>query len=454
MEPLNSDRIPTEAENVGCDSWRQFHRRRFLNGAATLAGGLLSQGMLTQLAERLALAAESKQVDKVSAKSLILLWMQGGPSQLETFDPHAGSMIGGETKAIGTSAAGLQIASSLPRTAEIMHQATLIRSMISREGDHERATYNMKTGWRPDPTLIHPSIGAVICHQSEDNIEIPRHVSILSDQWPSRGGYMGSDLDAFKIGDPRNPLPNLKSYTDPKVFQNRVSDLHEVLEKEFRRGRIRDLDKTKTLHESSMSRATTMMASEQIKAFDIALEPSKIVSSFGDTPFGRGCLAAVRLIENGVRCVEVELSGWDSHVENHTLQNNRCVILDAALHALIEQLDERNLLEQTIVMCAGEFGRTPRINVAGGRDHWPTGFSTLLAGGPFRRGHVHGQTTHELLENGKDPLTGVQDAVQVEDLHTTLLHAFGVDFAKELQTPIGRPLVLSQGKVVSTLLAS
>ena len=105
-------------------------------------------------------------------------------------------------------------------------------------------------------------------------------------------------------------------------------------------------------------------------------------------------------------------------------------------------------------MCAGEFGRTPRINVAGGRDHWPTGFSTLLAGGPFRRGHVHGQTTHELLENGKDPLTGVQDAVRVEDLHATLLHAFGVDFTKELQTPIGRPLVLSQGKVVSTLLAS
>ena len=201
--------------------------------------------------------------------------MQGGPSQLETFDPHSGTKIGGETKAIETSVSGLQIASTLPRTAEIMHRATLVRSLVSKEGDHERATYNMKTGWRPDPTLIHPAIGAVICHQTHDNIEIPRHVSILSGQWPSRGGYMGSVLDAFKTGDPKNPLPNLKSYTDPNVFENRLDDLRNVVEVEFRRGRLRELDKNKTLHESSTVRATTMMASEQIKAFDIALDQTK-----------------------------------------------------------------------------------------------------------------------------------------------------------------------------------
>ena len=456
MEPLRAANI--SAANMGaadiaagCDSMQDFHRRRFLRGAAMTTGGLLSQAMLTRIAERLAIACESRSSDKLGAKSLILLWMQGGPSQLETFDPHPGSKIGGETKAIETSVPGLQIASTLPRTAEIMHRATLVRSMVSKEGDHERATYNMKTGWRPDPTLVHPAIGSVICHQTEDNIEIPRHISILSGQWPSRGGYMGSVLDAFKTGDPKDPLPNLKSYTEKKVFENRLDDLRNVVESEFRRGRLRDLDKNKTLHESSTVRATTMMASDQIKAFDISLETAGVIESFGDNSFGRGCLAAIRLIEQGVRCVEVELSGWDTHVENYSLQRGRCAILDAALHSLIKQLEERGLLDKTIVMCGGEFGRTPKINVADGRDHWPTGFSTLLAGGPFRTGHVHGETTHELIEAGKDPLLGVRDPVRIEDLHATLLHAFGIDFSQELQTPIGRPLKLGAGKIIESL---
>ena len=229
--------------------------------------------------------------------------------------------------------------------------------------------------------------------------------------------------------------------------------MQNVVESEFRRGRLRNLDKSKTLHESSTERAKSMMASEQIKAFDITLEPSSVVNAFGDNSFGRGCLAAIRLIEQGVRCVEVELSGWDTHVENFTLQSGRCAILDAALHSLILQLEERGLLDQTIVMCGGEFGRTPKINIADGRDHWPTGFSTFLAGGPFRAGYVHGETTHQVIETGKDPLLGVQDAVPIEDLHATLLHAFGVDFSQELQTPVGRPLTLSTGKIIESLLA-
>jgi hypothetical protein len=444
MEPLDFGR-------AGCDSWRMFHRRRFLNSAAMFAGTALGHGLLTQVAESLAVASEGRNANRLGAKSLIILWLQGGPSQLETFDPHSDAVIGGGTKSIDTSVKGLQIAETLPRTAEIMHHATLIRSMTSREGDHERATYNMKTGWRPDPTLIHPAIGAVICHQTENNIEIPRHVSILSDQWPSRGGYMGSELDAFKIGDPKDPLPNLKNYTDPQVFEKRLEDLSSVVEREFRRGRIRELDKLKTLHETSTRRATTMMGSEQISAFDVTKEPTGVIESFGDTSFGRGCLAAVRLIEQGVRCVEVEVSGWDSHVENQVIQRNRCAVLDSALHALIVQLEERGLLESTIVMCSGEFGRTPRVNVAGGRDHWPTGFSTFLAGGPFRAGHVHGATTSELIETGKDPLSGVEEPIRVEDLHATILNAFGIDFAQELITPVGRPMALSQGNLIKSL---
>jgi hypothetical protein len=437
---------------AACESYRRWAnapqlptRREWLKAGSIAAVSAVSTW--TSVAESLARSIESEK----KPKAIILLWLQGGPSQLETFDPHPGTAIGGQTQAIKTSLSGLQIASTLEQTAEVMHLGTLVRSMTSKEGDHERATYNMKSGWRPDPTLIHPAIGSVLCHQSPDNIEIPRHVSILSGQWPSRGGYLGSQYDAFQLGDPRNPLPNLRSPVAHEQFQQRIEDL-EILEQKFRKGRIKNLEADKTLHSISTQRAVKMMSSDQIQAFEIDREPASIREPFGDSPFGRGCLAAIRLIEQGVTCVEIELSGWDTHIENHSLQSGRCRILDPALFSLIRLLQERNLLDSTVVVCGGEFGRTPKINVADGRDHWPNGFSTLLFGGPFRRGYVHGQTTRELQENASDPLAGVKDPVRIEDLHATILHSFGIDPTVESITPIGRPLALSQGSVVEQLL--
>jgi hypothetical protein len=436
----------------GCDSFARMLRRRWLQGTLTAGAGLMQTAMLTRVAESIARAQESPASKKMKPRAMILVWLQGGPSQLETFDPHPGTIIGGEVRSLSTSLAGVSIADTLPRTAEIMHRATLVRSMVSKEGDHERATYNMKTGWRPDPTLVHPSIGAVLCHQTESNLEIPRHVSILAGEWSSRGGYLGSPFDAFRMWDPKDPLPNLKSYIPPEVFQQRISDLEQI-ESRFRRGRMKDLDSNKTLQSISTQRATTMMASQQIEAFEIDRESSATRNAFGDTPFGRGCLAAARLVEQGVTCVEVELSGWDTHAENHALQTGQCNILDSALHGLIHLLIERDLFDSTVVMCGGEFGRTPKINIAGGRDHWPTGFSAVLFGGPFRRGHVHGETTSQPIDDGKEPLDGVKDPVRVEDLHATLLHGFGIDFSEETLTPIGRPLARSQGTVIPSLFA-
>jgi len=177
---------------------RWIASRRDLLKSGSLAA--LSAGSLwTSVAESLAQNSSSAR----RPKAVILLWMQGGPSQLETFDPHPDTAIGGQAKAIKTSVPNLLIANTLEQTAEVMHLGTLVRSMTSKEGDHERATYNMKTGWRPDPTLLHPAIGSVLCHQSAENIEIPRHVSILSGQWPARGGYLGSHFDAFQLGDPK-----------------------------------------------------------------------------------------------------------------------------------------------------------------------------------------------------------------------------------------------------------
>ncbi|MFN5393955.1 MAG: DUF1501 domain-containing protein [Planctomycetota bacterium] len=435
-----------------CESYRSMlfvgskpHRRDLLKRAPVAA--VCATSFWTTLAESIAKAPAGRK----TPKALILLWLQGGPSQLETFDPHPNTAIGGSTQAIKTSLRDTLIANTLEQTAEVMHHATLIRSMVSKEGDHERAIYNMKTGWRPDPTLLHPSIGSVLCHQSKENLEIPRHVSILAGQWPSRGGYLGSQFDAFQLGDPKNPLPNLRSPVDNKQFEKRIGDL-EILEQRFRKGRIKNIESDKTLHSISTERAVKMMSSSQIQAFEIDRESASVREPFGDSPFGRGCLAAVRLIEQGVTCVEIELSGWDSHVENHTLQSGRCSILDPALASLIRLLDQRSLLDSTIVVCGGEFGRTPKINIADGRDHWPNGFSTAIFGGPLRRGYVHGQTSHELIENKSDPLAGVKDPVRIEDLHATILHAFGIDPAVESITPIGRPLAVSQGSIIRELL--
>ncbi len=429
--------------NPSCGSLAHLNRRTLLQAA-----GLSGLAWLTPLAAALGRDEEQSPQGK-QAKSVILLWLQGGPSQLETFDPHPGKLIGGDTKAIPTAAKDVQIASGLAHLADVMDDVAIVRNVVSREGDHERATYTVKSGHRPDPTLVHPSIGAVLCHQLHvGKTEIPRHVSILPGQWPGQGGYLGDQFDAFKIPDPQQPVPDVTKRVDEKRFEQRLADL-DVVESAFARGRLQKLEQEKTLHRGSIEAARRMMTSDQLKAFDVSKEPESIRNEFGDTPFGRGCLAAARLVDVGVRCVEVTLDGWDSHVNNHELQNGQVAILDPAFAALIKELRRRDLLDSTIVICGGEFGRTPRINPAAGRDHWPSGFSIALAGGGIRRGIALGQTSpagEKLDYNDKAH-------VRVRDIHATVLHALGIDFSQYLDTPIGRPMQISAGRVVKELLA-
>ena len=430
-----------------CDPRLHLSRRTLL-GAGT--GGML----MSSLASALARADEAGTTDSARPKSVILLWLEGGPSQLETFDPHVGSKIGGEVKSIDTSVKGLQIADTLPHTAEQMHLTSLVRSVTSKEGDHERAVYNIKTGYRPDPTLEHPSIGAILCHVDDRVSDIPRHISIVPGKQPGRGGYLGAAFDAFKVNDPAKPVPDIKRRTDKGRFDRRVDDLYSVVEKEFRRGRLAGLENNRTLHATATDAAMRMMSSEQLSAFDVSTEPKADRDAFGHTAFGRGCLAASRLVEAGARCVEVTLSGWDSHVSNHTLQTNACATLDPALAALLARLEEREQLDSTLVICAGEFGRTPTINAASGRDHWPHGFSVLLAGCGVRRGVVYGATASapKSLKEKKHDID-IENAVTVEDLHATIMKAIGVPYAEELITPIGRPLLRSEGQPIESILA-
>ncbi len=383
---------------------------------------------------------------------MILLWLEGGPSQLETFDPHPGGKYGGETKSIATSAAGIQIADTLPQTAEQMHLVSLLRSVTSKEGDHERAVYNVKTGYRPDPTLRHPSMGAVLCHADDAGGDIPRHISIVPGNSPGRGGYLGAAYDAFKINDPAGPVPDIRRPVKEDRYERRIDDLYNVVEAQFRKGRLHDLERERTLHTTATAAALKMMSSDQLDAFDVSKESQQALESFGDTSFGRGCLAASRLIEVGTRCVEVTLTGWDSHINNHSLQSSACQSLDPALASLLQRLDERELLDNTLVVCGGEFGRTPSINPAGGRDHWPHGFSILLAGCGIRRGAVHGVTAADPKLDRDRPLADLKLPVTIGDVHATALSALGVQFDEELDTPIGRPIKRSEGLPIKSVM--
>jgi hypothetical protein len=324
-----------------------------------------------------------------------------------------------------------------------MGDVALVRSMMSKEGDHERGTYLMKTGFRPDPTVVHPSIGAICCHElPAGKTDIPRHISILPNQWPGRGGFLGDDYDAFKCYDPAQKIPDLAAQVSAERDRLRVRDL-DVVEQAFARGRQNRANAT--MHREMTQNARTMMTSEQLQAFEVNREPERLRLAYGDTPFGRGCLAARRLIEVGVRCVEVTLDGWDSHADNHTIQRNRVRDLDPAFSALLRDLRERKLLQRTVVLCMGEFGRTPQINRLGGRDHWPNGFSLALAGGGLRFGQVVGVTDPE---GKKDPV----DQVAVGDIHATVLTALGIDPRKVMTSPIGRTTHLAEGKPLPALL--
>lgn len=397
---------------------------------------LLQLGALAALAPRGARAAPA-------AKRLLVVWLQGGPSQLETFDPHPGTPIGGLAGAVKTRVPGLALSDLYPRLAEQVHQLSVIRSLVSKEGDHERATYALKTGHRPEGPTQHPALTALASRLAHGPpLDIPSHVSLVQSQWPAKGGILGAERDAFRVAQPGESVGHLEPRVADASRRARRKEALALLEAGFAHGH----QSAARAHRHTVEAAQAMMASAELAAFRLESEPARVRAAYGETPFGRGCLVARRLLERGVPAVEVTLGGFDSHASNHEAHRDNAAVLDPALATLLDELRERELLQSTVVWVTGEFGRTPRHNPAGGRDHWAQGFSCLLGGGGLRAGAVLGAT--DPTGEKRDPA----DPVKVEDVAATILAALGVDLELTFDAPDGRPIPVTAGKPLEALL--
>jgi hypothetical protein len=417
---------------------RGVSRRSFLHyvSAGALAAGTLDFRDLMSVR-----AAELRK----QGMSMILLWMQGGPSQFETFDPKPGTENGGPTEAIDTAVPGIRIAAAWPQTAKITGDIALIRSMTNKEGEHQRATYQMHTGYIPTGTVRHPSLGCAIAKElTPAEHELPAVVAI-GQGGPGGArigsGFLGVDFDPFVVQNPGELPQNVAIATSKLRYERRLGLLNRLEDDFAERGGGSVVEDHKLLYEKTKR----LVLSPDVRAFEIAGESAETRARYGDTQFGRGCLLARRLVEAGVTSIEVRQGNWDTHQDNFTDTTRLAGVVDPAMAALIADLKERGLLERTLVVWMGEFGRTPRFNPRTGRDHYPRVFNAALAGGGIRGGQVIGASS-------KDGVRIEDEPVSVQDLFSSICKSLKVNPAHENVSPLGRPLkIVDGGKPVEKL---
>jgi hypothetical protein len=374
-------------------------------------------------------------------------------SHQESFDPKLTSPIEyrGPLEGIKTNVDGVYFSENLKETAQIADKITVVRSMTHGEAAHERGTHSMFTGYRPSPALQYPSIGSVVSHELGPRNDLPAYILIPNQTTPYAGtGYLGSAFGAFAVGsDPANDNYSVRDLTlpggiDPARFAER-REMRAVVDAHFSA-----LEKSDALDgmDSFYQRAYAMISSEKARAaFDIKAEPKKVRDDYGRNAAGQRMLLARRLVEAGVRFVSLTYGGWDHHDNIKRANGQQMPNFDKAYAALIRDLDDRGLLDSTLVIVNTEFGRTPKINGTAGRDHWPKVFSIALAGGGMKRGYVHGSSDATGGEPDSDPLT-------VEDYAATIFHQVGIDPNKPLMSPGARPQpIVKDGHVVKDLLA-
>jgi Protein of unknown function (DUF1501) len=404
-------------------------RRSFLSLGAAAAGA-----RLLRLGSPAAFAAEA--APKAPATACILLWMNGGPSHLDTFDPKPGRPVMGPGRAIATSAPGISIGQHLPRLAAMAQRFAIVRGLSSKEGSHERARYLGHTGYSPNPTAAYPAFGAHVSKSlGAAGSDLPMYVSLGGPG--GEPGFFGAAHAPFIVSTPGQAPDD----TDPGVaaarFDRRTSALADMDSAFAKRTSAPEVTERRAVYD----RAFRLMRSPKLRAFDLSDEPQSAREAYGDTAFGRGCLTARRLVEAGVRFIEVTLDGWDTHQDNFGRVKSLCGALDPAMSGLLADLSARSLLERTLVVCMGEFGRTPRISADDGRDHHPGAFSAVIAGGGTRGGITVGQTD-------EDGDRVVADAVSVSDLFATLASRLGMDPTAMAEAPNGRPVSLTDGGAV------
>jgi hypothetical protein len=423
--------------------WRP-NRREFL--FVGLVGSLgLTLGNLLKLQ-----AATSP--GKARAQGVINIFLPGGIAAQESFDPKllAPLEYRGPLSPVKTKLAGVCFSEHLKRTAEIADKICVVRSMTHGEADHDRGTHNMFTGWRPSPAVQYPSIGSIVSHELGSRNDLPPYVCIPSQPNSFAGtGFLGSAYGPFSLGaDPANGNfrvrdLNLPSGVDDQRFAER-RQMRAVVDAHFS-----TLEKSDALAgmDSFYQRAYAMMSSEKAReAFDLKKEPDKLRNEYGRNAAGQRMLLARRLVESGVRFVSLTYGGWDHHDNIRNGVSSQMPAFDQAFAALIRDLAQRGMLDSTLVLVTTEFGRTPKVNGTGGRDHYPKVFSIVMAGGGIKQGVIHGSTDPTGGEPDNDPLT-------VTDYAATIYHLLGIDFEKSLLAGTRPVKIVKDGEVARGLLA-
>jgi uncharacterized protein (DUF1501 family) len=422
-----------------CNCSSGLNRRHFmahLAGAAAMAS--------PAIAFTNSLLANAVDLKKKN-KACIMLWMDGGPATIDMFDMKPAAATAGQFKPISTKVDGLQICEHLPELAKQMDQLAVIRSMSTREADHGRGRYYMHTGYVPNPTIDHPSYGAVVAHELANQmpqLEIPPFVSVGGSSIGP--GFLGMTWAPFVV-DTNGDVRNLNSGGGKDAIermQQRLTVL-KSMEEDFmneHRGEASDD------HFKVLKKTVSLMTSKQMAAFKVGEEPDAMQEKYGKSGFGRGCLMARRLVEAGVPFVEVDMGGWDTHQNNFsTLEKTKLPELDKAMSALISDLKDRGLYDSTAIVWLGEFGRTPRINGNAGRDHYARAWSVLVGGAGFKRGVVVGATNDDGTQVTTDPYIS-------QDLMASVLKSLGISLDTTFTSNNGRPMkIANSGKVIKEL---